>query len=1203
MRVFNRIGRENYYDSAARRPASSETDKLGTTWENIKASAQFILDEELSISRALTLNPLIIEQLDKLRNITAGTPDDINNTRNRRGRLKPLSAYNDLIVNLQKTNPNAGLKTYDQVLEGVSLDLGKKRDYLQKLKQRSSSTARGWGAGAGMGTYLIDPFILATIPFSGGWSAGRGILGNAWRGAKTEMKLAAGSETVATPFVFNWKQQIKSDFDLKDAAIRIMTATLGAGVIRAGASTVIDLTQLAKAKKILRDAGKTKESNILDEYARLVNDAPAVREKIGLSGQDTHILAQAKVAQAFEKGDPVSQKELDEILGSNESQKVDPREIQVDAETFQYKADTDEFGVSDALKGVTKWEPMKADSILVWERKDGVRFVADGHQRLALAKRLIGDDAQEVGLSAFILREKDGFSSAFAREYAALRNIADNKGTAIDAAKVLKGAGKGVEDLPPNSALFKDAQGLAKLDDAAFRMVIDDVIGHKYGAIVGELIEDGIEQAAVIRALAKSKPANTFQARLMVEDMKAAGFSTTKTDDLFGGVEITESLFKERAKVIDSTVKKLKKDKQVFRTLAEQESKISEAGNILDTQANIARLSDDEKTLATLSALANTKGPVSDAINAAARRVKDGETVAKATKDLLPEIKRAVERGDIDVTKKADQPETINLVEEDITPLEKIVNPIDPKLSNKKKLAQIDKLTEENVVIVDRLIKKVDEKFGTESGWNKKEHAKIIEKAKRPSILAAKPWHGVEHLRDTFRFKTVINDFRDVPGIFDELLKEGVGLIKKDTGKLFNPKEWGWRIVVFDLRMPNGQIVEWYLPIRELEVEKKLRGHLVFDQWRNKTEKQISAQQDKYWESVEKSFRGYDEAFSAALARLGMSRKEAAASWSKAESSLDDALLKSASSSGITTPILDHVPSSPRKGATPLTPKSKTALGVPSSTKANVSDVIDKSSINIITSLEAFENVNPALSRLALESKTLDEFLEKVKKSKAKSVQGVSKDDLKYWFEEINKAPRASEQFIRLASKKEASSPAEKRRAFQAIPDKDGYEKIYKPYGEQGRGFYYKPINKAKMRAEIDQMKAEIVDTLSRAKALGAKPYKELDDIADELGLDTPPANKDNETSTVYRIIEAQDKINQPVIKTGEIEDLDNIRINEAQQLIDEVGDIEVVNGVRSSGKGDVELEFKSAKEVFKEIDNEQKIVDDLFNCVGGKGG
>ena len=103
------------------------------------------------------------------------------------------------------------------------------------------------------------------------------------------------------------------------------------------------------------------------------------------------------------------------------------------------------------------------------------------------------------------------------------------------------------------------------------------------------------------------------------------------------------------------------------------------------------------------------------------------------------------------------------------------------------------------------------------------------QKASRPSILANKPWHDASHIRDSYRFKTVIDDFRDVPAIFDELLKEGISLVKIDTNKLFEPKEWGWRIIAFDIRMPNGQLVEWYLPLRELEVEKKARGHLIFD--------------------------------------------------------------------------------------------------------------------------------------------------------------------------------------------------------------------------------------------------------------------------------------------------------------------------------------------------------------------------------------
>ena len=34
-------------------------------------------------------------------------------------------------------------------------------------------------------------------------------------------------------------------------------------------------------------------------------------------------------------------------------------------------------------------------------------------------------------------------------------------------------------------------------------------------------------------------------------------------------------------------------------------------------------------------------------------------------------------------------------------------------------------------------------------------------------------------------------------------------------------------------------------------------------------------------------------------------------------------------------------------------------------------------------------------------------------------------------------------------------SPSIKRKIFNEMPDVPGYEKVYKPYGERGRGFYY----------------------------------------------------------------------------------------------------------------------------------------------------
>ena len=47
------------------------------------------------------------------------------------------------------------------------------------------------------------------------------------------------------------------------------------------------------------------------------------------------------------------------------------------------------------------------------------------------------------------------------------------------------------------------------------------------------------------------------------------------------------------------------------------------------------------------------------------------------------------------------------------------------------------------------------------------------------------------------------------------------------------------------------------------------------------------------------------------------------------------------------------------------------------------------------------------------------------------------------------------EIFIRLSTKMEGTSTTAKRKAFLSIPDKSGYEKVYKPFGKQGRGFYY----------------------------------------------------------------------------------------------------------------------------------------------------
>lgn len=290
-------------------------------------------------------------------------------------------------------------------------------------------------------------------------------------------------------------------------------------------------------------------------------------------------------------------------------------------------------------------------------------------------------------------------------------------------------------------------------------------------------------------------------------------------------------------------------------------------------------------------------------------------------------------------TSEADQVRQSRLAatEEEMRPEREIMMPIDPNLPRDQIRRQIQNLTKENVSLVKGLIKRIDSTFGTKSGDNVKDLSKVTQKAQRPSILAAKPWHTVAHIRDTYRFKTVIDDFRDVPNIFNELLKEGVGLVKIDTNKLFAPKEWGWRIIAFDLRMPNGQLVEWYLPLRELEVEKKARGHLIFEEWRNKSQEEMNAQQVEFMKAVDTSWTNYDNAFQAALGRMGIDRQEAEASWRSAETSMSEAALNARRSSGIMVSssgsLGTQVPSSERKMGSEPSVKS-TARMVPSSISA-----------------------------------------------------------------------------------------------------------------------------------------------------------------------------------------------------------------------------------------------------------------------------
>ena len=108
---------------------------------------------------------------------------------------------------------------------------------------------------------------------------------------------------------------------------------------------------------------------------------------------------------------------------------IPSHQLQVDPARFQYKLNVDKSGVTDELKSVKTFNPDFAGVISVWaDPADGKVYVVNGHHRYELAHR--------TGHAALAVRYGDAKTAKEARAVGALNNIAEGRGTAVDAAKV-----------------------------------------------------------------------------------------------------------------------------------------------------------------------------------------------------------------------------------------------------------------------------------------------------------------------------------------------------------------------------------------------------------------------------------------------------------------------------------------------------------------------------------------------------------------------------------------------------------------------------------------------------------------------------------------------------------------------------------------------------------------------------------------------
>jgi predicted kinase len=587
------------------------------------------------------------------------------------GEYKSEKAYNNAIEKIFSTirqnqiNLSPDLNQVNEsFIEKQTVELvNRERAELQKLSDDNPGflygTARFGGA---MAASLSDPVTQQAMMLEGAVAIGRTL----WRQLFNSAVLNGGAGAFSEIAVKEWYDELDVDYEFSDFVANVSAnAALGAAFPLAGAG--IKLTANQARKGYLALTGNNQRGTLenremaaglleAEEFEELENplqsttpnEAQYVHNQrlveAGAAAANAQPPAMSPDAPLPMSAASVSAANLE---GVNLISMVKASDIGVDAETFQFKAEGDEFGVTARLQGVQTFNPYWAGTVSVYEYADGRKVIADGHQRLGLAKRIMAQDpSQDISLHAYTFREVDGITPEEMRVVAALKNIVEGSGTAIDAAKVLRVDPSRLPDLPPNSELVQQARGIMPLSDNSFGMVVNGVVPAKYAAFVGRLIDDKDLQDAAMSVLAKASPENKFQAEAIVRQVKETPSEQVTQISLFGEELMTESYYFERGKILDRAYKELRRDKAAFETLVRNAERLEAEGNILAADANQRKAATDAQTITLLQALANRKGPLSDALNDAAKTARDTGSYGPATSGFLDAVRRSIDAGD-----------------------------------------------------------------------------------------------------------------------------------------------------------------------------------------------------------------------------------------------------------------------------------------------------------------------------------------------------------------------------------------------------------------------------------------------------------------------------------------------------------------------------------------------------------------------------
>lgn len=330
---------------------------------------------------------------------------------------------------------------------------------------------------------------------------------------------------------------------------------------------------------------------------------------------------------------------------------VNPKAIKSDPSRFQYKVvGIGEGGVGGELKDTRVWNPVLGGVLLVWrDPEDNQDYVVNGHHRLELAKRM--------GVDAINVRYLNASHWKVARSTGAIANIAEGRGTAVDAAKYLRDTGATVDDFVKAGVSLKgkiasDAVQLTKLSDKVFDKVAAGKLDEAKAVAVARYLSDHDLQDKLIKRM-ESREENgqewtIKEIETASRKMASAGRLKTQGVDLFGEFESEDSTFDQEVEIESFVRKQLTQEVSDFTAVASQRraDRVAGAGNILAVDENAQRAKQAEIMLNDFDRETQLRGPVSEAIKRLAAeyagiksKTKKTEFKSRAFEDLKQILK------------------------------------------------------------------------------------------------------------------------------------------------------------------------------------------------------------------------------------------------------------------------------------------------------------------------------------------------------------------------------------------------------------------------------------------------------------------------------------------------------------------------------------------------------------------------------------